>query len=407
MKNKKSSAILNTIMSIVWYLLAIAVAVIFSLYLSAKMGWVFVFVMAIAPVFSIVITAIIKKLNCIIFSADLSNSMIYKRETLILKVKVKNKSILPIPVLLIQIYSPAVLKCLENEKGLYAVTVPPRSEVTFEVKYKANYWGKCVVGIKSIKLQDFMRFGMFNILNENTSDKYTETVKIFPDIPDVPSDSPLVHTVAEDVQFYDDSEETKESDGLSIFAGNPGYTHRDYVEGDPIKRINWKLSSKRDSLMVRLDDEIDSMQQNIILDGAAGDNVYDNEKAVEGVLAICFSLVRLGFETVVWYKQDGHFVNRIIESQTDVVALQTSFADYSFENIMSNSSRLPDISDLTSKPLSVLIYTALADGSFRAAVSAFNNSGLHTSIVTSDSISAVHLDNVWKLNNDFSAEKIS
>ena len=46
----------------------------------------------------------------------------------------------------------------------------------------------------------------------------------------------------------------------------PGYVHREYVQGDPLKRINWKLSTKKSKLMVRLDEAAASVQPVLVLD---------------------------------------------------------------------------------------------------------------------------------------------
>ena len=36
----------------------------------------------------------------------------------------------------------------------------------------------------------------------------------------------------------------------SAFQGEPGYEYKDYIEGDPLNRVNWKLSSKQNKLLI-------------------------------------------------------------------------------------------------------------------------------------------------------------
>ena len=49
----------------------------------------------------------------------------------------------------------------------------------------------------------------------------------------------------------------------------PGYEHREYVAGDSPRRVNYKLSAKKQKLMVRLDES----------NGYATTNLYITENA--------------------------------------------------------------------------------------------------------------------------------
>ncbi len=50
------------------------------------------------------------------------------------------------------------------------------------------------------------------------------------------------------------SEEETEDGKTAMSGGLPGYEHREYAAGDSLRRINYKLSAKRQKLMVRLDE---------------------------------------------------------------------------------------------------------------------------------------------------------
>lgn len=50
------------------------------------------------------------------------------------------------------------------------------------------------------------------------------------------------------------SEEETEEGKTAMSGGLPGYEHREYAAGDSLRRINYKLSAKRQKLMVRLDE---------------------------------------------------------------------------------------------------------------------------------------------------------
>ena len=61
-----------------------------------------------------------------------------------------------------------------------------------------------------------------------------------------------------------DDEDAEE--GVSVIAGGlPGCEHRDYVPGDSPKRVNYKLSAKKERLLVRLDESAGFAATNILI----------------------------------------------------------------------------------------------------------------------------------------------
>ncbi len=74
-------------------------------------------------------------------------------------------------------------------------------------------------------------------------------------------------------------EDEDREEGASVsFGGMPGYEHRPYIDGDPPRRINYKLSAKRQQLMVRLDESNGTESTNIVLsadaDGDCAEQAY-------------------------------------------------------------------------------------------------------------------------------------
>jgi uncharacterized protein (DUF58 family) len=107
--------------------------------------------------------------------------------------------------------------------------------------------------------------GKFRASHSVFEKNYIQT-KIFPAIPMLSSHSEFVRTLEESSAF-DDNEQSREV--AFAVTGFPGYEHRDYVPGDPLKRVNWKLSAKRDRLLVRKPEAFAGGDQVLILDDAA------------------------------------------------------------------------------------------------------------------------------------------
>ncbi len=381
------------------YLLAIAICIVFSLYLSAEVGWTFAYILICAPIFSLGITFFLTRRNRITVSADVDRTMLYKGETATLRITAKNRSIFPVPAVKVQISAQGGLESVSS----YVISIPPRSDSVIEIHYKAKVWGRFNIGAESVFLHDFMEFFRFGLPCLNA----VCTVKVFPDIPEIQGDSPLLRSAAETARFADDSEDTRESDNVTGFSGMPGYTHREYVEGDPIRRINWKLSSKRDKYMVRLDDEIESVRQNIVLDCIGNGNILVNERAVEGVLAAALGLLKYGFESTVYCRINGLTESFDISEPADVTALQTRLADFTFLSETECKTRIPtDEIAGDSGARAMMIYTPMFDHKLSTEIASAEEQGMVCAVVTSDTMMSGHANRVWRLNEDYSAEMI-
>lgn len=402
------------ISKIFMYLLAVFLCVMFALYLSASIGWTFVYIFVCAPVFSFLVTLFLHTKKRIVLTSDVNRTMLYKKETVTLKITAANKSFFPVPAVKLFLDVPDGLE-LESGSKSCVISIPPRSETTVEAVYRAKVWGGCRIGVKSAELHDFMKLFKFRMdLPQSEENGLLHLIKVFPDIPEMAGDAPILRAAAENAKLADDSEETRETDNVNCFAGMPGYTHRDYTEGDPIKRINWKLSSKRDKYMVRLDDEIESVQQNIVLDSRGGSDVYENERAVEGVLAAALGLLKCGFESTVRCRfggtagAAGAWESFSVSEPADVSALQLKLADYVFADESERCGRIP-ADELSEKGsgAGILLFTSLFDKSLTAEISAAEDKGIMSAVISSDSVSVGNAYQIWKLNEDYSAELLS
>ncbi len=393
------------ISKVILYLMAIGFGLFFALYMSASVGWVFVYMLVFAPIFSFGVTLFFKLTHKVKITVDVDRSMLYKGETATMRIIAENKSIYPVPAVKISLFLPKNLDYPPDASSC-VISIPPRSVSEIKIQYKAKVWGICRIGAESSLLYDYMGFFRFDI---QCADPECE-IKVFPDVPDIPGDSPLLRSAAERAKFSDESEETKENDGYSNFGGIPGYTHREYAEGDPIRRINWKLSSKREKYMVRLDDEVETIQQIIVLDPCGGNDVFENERAVEGMLAAALGLLKCGFESTVYCCFNGTFESFDITEPADISALQIKFADYRFAGGYDTSTpysgeRIP-LSLISESGKGILLYTPLFDKGLNGEIAAAEAAGINSVVISSDSVSSGSAYQVWKLNEDYSAELI-
>lgn len=90
----------------------------------------------------------------------------------------------------------------------------------------------------------------------------------------------------------DDSGDTEE--GTSVLRGGlPGYEHREYVAGDPLRRIDYKLSAKKDKLMIRLDESTGYSSTNLYIEKNGLPGCCDNAFALAGKLVMHGGTVKI------------------------------------------------------------------------------------------------------------------
>lgn len=95
------------------------------------------------------------------------------------------------------------------------------------------------------------------------------------------------------------SDEEEIEEGVSVQRGGmPGYEHREYAPGDSPRRVNYKLSAKKNKLMVRLDES----------QGSKTTNLYISENAMpicgDKAFALATKLVIRGGTVRVAHKGD-------------------------------------------------------------------------------------------------------
>lgn len=79
------------------------------------------------------------------------------------------------------------------------------------------------------------------------------------------------------------SEEEESEEGKTVLhGGTPGYEHREYSDGDSLRRVNYKLSAKRGKLMVRMDES----------SGFASTNLEISDNALPECCDMAFALAK-------------------------------------------------------------------------------------------------------------------
>lgn len=136
--------------------------------------------------------------------------------------------------------------------------------------YKANRSGMNTLIVHSVSLRDF-----WSIVRLRSAVSETAFVAVTP--------RPMEYSGPEVIMKTLPSEDEEAEEGRTVMSGGlPGYEHREYFPGDPLRRINYKLSAKKRRLMVRLDES----------NGLASTNLLISENGLSECCDLAFALAR-------------------------------------------------------------------------------------------------------------------
>lgn len=379
------------------YIAALALTVVFALFCSAAIGWFIFAVMLLLPVVSALSAYIIVKY--ITVSADISRTKLYKHESAVMRITVNNRSFFPAPTVYAELDSSEALVC-DVPSRLCCIDTLPRSEQTAEISYTAKMWYPSSVGVKSLYVVDYT--GRIQIKLKCEPLRFN--VDIIPDIAEISDSEELVIAINDAAAQGDECEETLDTRAAG-FTGTPGFEHREYVPGDPIKRINWKLSCKKGELMVRLDDRISAARHTFILDRVnVGGSPRNGEICGENMLGVLTSVIRTGAQAELWYYKNS-WQRYEIADENDIARLRLTLAGYRFSEEPSAENRLP-YAEMSAqggrKSSSMIFFTPCFDKTLSGVIT-IGRGESKTDVSVSAAAASVEngadSDGVWSLGN--------
>jgi hypothetical protein len=259
-----------------------------------------------------------------------------------------------------------ISQCFEFTENSCTANLSKRgTQHTFVLK--SVYWGKANIGISEIRALDLL--GIFSAFGNGGGDKVRYpsqelVVKIYPAIPLLAAGAEFIR-VLEESSVFDDNEQTREV--LFPAAGFPGYEHRDYFPGDPLKSVNWKLSAKRDKLMVRKPEAFAGGSQILILDAAGCGYLPSEQLALESLLALASVLIKREIPCTALIYTDN-WRSSELNTGHELEQFRLSLCEYSFSGTPAHG-RLPDLSEFDDASGYVL-FTARPDEDLHSLIHA-------------------------------------
>ncbi len=290
----------KTAMSIV----SIAVLIfIYTRYLDGDIGVILASFFLISPLVSWLCWRLCR--NRIRIVTDVPSTIERGREFTI-RLRVQSDSPIPLPLLTPQIVCSPHWEMLEPMPVLSPL---PNTSVELVFRARALHIGASIVESR-IAIDDFL--GFFHMVQtENTA----YSLGIVPCIPNLSGAESLMRGLVDQVRILGEEEESLVVGGTNT---TPGYIHRAYVEGDHLRKINWKLSAKRGTLMVRMDEQASMATPMFLLDITAVDDFALRDRIIEGSLGMANCLVTQGVAVTMVFPNCGQWQSHIANSPEDV-----------------------------------------------------------------------------------------
>ena len=234
----------------------------------------------------------------IAYAAQPSDTHAFVGDEVEIVMTIENRKPLPVPWVQIIEFLPTGLLPLADDhikRRAYAggseivetTSLAGYERVRFRHKVQAHHRGHYSIGPTELRSGDL--FGLFGTVRRDSRSPYGVTV--YPRIValdgwELPAAKPMGDILARNMLLDDPSRPR---------------SVRDYLPGDPLKRIDWKLSAKRDELTVRTYDQSVSNDVVVMLESRTVDYAWHGyrydvlEAAVTGAASIAVRCADLGY----------------------------------------------------------------------------------------------------------------
>lgn len=301
----------RTVNTIIYALLLIMTILIFFVFQSFFIMYILIFLIIVPVVSTVSMKYVSKKLQ---LSVKCIKEAIDVEQQFYIILEVENPTFIPVVDANVKC---SYLNAFYNYKENITLSVPLYAKGKQEIKLpvKSKY-----CGIVEVNVEDVIIWDMLHILNAKCEVEVQNNIVLYPTVNEY---------IQLDVNVYvpgnDDSEESnrKGSDFAEVS------DIREYIPGDSLKDIHWKLSSKQDKLMVKEHVTMSSKQIAVLVELFNDDN-YVLDDIIKTVYSACVNLAKENFTfTLYWWSQKvGEMKSKVIVNMYDV---EETFKEIFFE----------------------------------------------------------------------------
>lgn len=296
------------------YLIVLLSAFAYMILFDRNAGAIMTAFLVIVPLISVFLTVYSRKR--VKLEIDAPSELLKKNSRFTVKVLASKDTFLPLPVISFELTATAHFR--KPEYDMYRFSMSENREIALDIDLVPEVCGTAAVTVGKVRITDYLGIFKFKIRIPDI----TEEVCIMPEVYELNDYSDILRSISDTLPDNDDERETSVVFGKTTL---PGYSYRSYVPGDSLKKINWKLSSKKNELFVRTDEAAGMTMPNIILDITSSESdrnrrsgIFRTEQITEGALSLLDMCVKNGIECNFVYPRSGVMVTESASSPSDV-----------------------------------------------------------------------------------------
>ncbi len=297
-------------------------------------------------------------------------------------VTLKNNTVFPVPFVDLSFFHTYGIEPVDSINQ--RVSIGPMRETVLYYRYVARSRGTGTVGVDKIVVADFL--GLFRLpVKKDENKDYSLLATVLPCVCNIRSDSRIL--------MQGNTSEAAEEIGAAsgdntYWFGEPGFEVREYVPGDSMRKVHWKLSARKDAFFVRKDEargmskkrlivdphihpsKVDSSQGGIFKKAREKQNDEDKAKIIEdrvleAFISVANALIKSGRDVEAWLYEYGAWQRYILSDIKDIVMLQHKLSEYGFET-KNDVSRIPqeeiiEISGRAGSEIELTVFTGSYD----------------------------------------------
>lgn len=391
--------------TILTYALAVFVCVIYLFFIDIRFGVSFLAFLLLLPILSLtMLRAAASGLNLTCYCKE---SLVSKGDGVELVLQVEGRRLFAFCFLRISLFHE--IRVANLEENVIIFTLGSRFKKILMRRYLARIAGVADLGIEGIYLIDFLGFCQYTLEAGRREAGKSQKLQILPEIPLVAGNDLL-----RELRFspQEDDEEEESTSHLPVHGGVAGFEHRDYQPGDSFKRINWKLSSKLDRHMVRLDEPLAQSKYHLVLHylcpiphSQADKNkaFLLQEQVMEGLLAFCQILLKQNLECYTYILADKQWHSMLLQKEADLLTLQHLLANHEFFfGFPPVKSAAPE---LLSRGGAALLFSVYPMEEVKKIVDTYRHQGRKVELVYGSKDTLLDYHGAWFINEDYTFSK--
>ncbi len=219
---------------IVNYIIVMTIAILGLLFYHNYAMLLILVIMTVIPIFSnIFVYYISKKLKV---SLNINQQSVAKNHNIHLNIIVDNPTILSTDNVVVQL---KVCNAYYNNDEIFTVIVPATAREVRQIEwnFRSKYSGRIVASVVSVKVKDIFKIFTFNCVTNSEADVIV-----------MPNSKPIDNNFSMISEGEGEQNEVQYRKGSDVSEISE---IREYIPGDKLQSVHWKLSAKQDKLMVK------------------------------------------------------------------------------------------------------------------------------------------------------------